>query len=199
MSLLQRPTAPSNVLGAFDLWELTTLYQEVHGSAYWYLDVDPVLGVPRNVWILPAQNVTPRREPDSPNVVDYYQYRTGGRDQRFAPEQVVHFRYPDPRDPYTSGLSPLRACFEQASTAGDYAAFTAMYVAAGTPDDGTRRLPLVPADIGFVPVSGVGYVAANGADAGADIVAERSIRNDEGCIATMATKMPMTTARPMRM
>ena len=28
---------------AFDLWELTTLYQEVHGSAYWGLDLDPVL------------------------------------------------------------------------------------------------------------------------------------------------------------
>jgi hypothetical protein len=123
LTLLQRPTAPSNVLGAFDLWELTTLYQEVQGSAYWYLDMDSVLGVPRSIWILPAQNVTPKREPDSPNLVDYYLYRTGGRDQRFAPEQVVHFRYPDPRDPYTSGMSPLRACFEQVATAGDYAAF----------------------------------------------------------------------------
>jgi HK97 family phage portal protein len=85
--------------------------------------MDSVLGVPRSIWILPAQNVTPKREPDSPNLVDYYLYRTGGRDQRFAPEQIVHFRYPDPRDPYTSGLSPLRACFEQVATAGDYAAF----------------------------------------------------------------------------
>src|SRR5690348_14416140 len=37
----------NSVHNAFDLWELTTLYQEVHGSAYWYLDRDPVLGVPR--------------------------------------------------------------------------------------------------------------------------------------------------------
>jgi HK97 family phage portal protein len=123
LSLLRQPTAPSNVLGAFDLWELTTLYQEVNGSAYWYLDLDPVLGVPRNVWLLPAQNVTPRREPDSPNAVDYYAYRTAGREQRFRPEEMIHFRYPDPRDPYTGGLSPLRACFEQVATASDYAAF----------------------------------------------------------------------------
>jgi HK97 family phage portal protein len=123
LALLQQPTAPTNVLNSFDLWELTTLYQEVHGSAYWYLDMDPILGIPRNIWVLPAQNVTPKRDPDSPNLVDYYLYRTGRTEQRFPPEQVIHFRYPDPRDPYTSGLSPLRACFEQASISSDYAAF----------------------------------------------------------------------------
>ena len=36
------------VHNAFDLWELTTLYQEVHGSAYWYLDLGP-LGVPQAI------------------------------------------------------------------------------------------------------------------------------------------------------
>lgn len=108
---------------AFDLWELTTLYQEVNGSAYWYLDVDSVLGVPRAVWILPSQNVSPRRAPDSKNVVDFYVYRNGRSEERFAPDRIIHFAYPDPRDPYTSGLSPLRACFEQAAITSDYAAF----------------------------------------------------------------------------
>jgi HK97 family phage portal protein len=107
---------------AFDLWELTTLYQEVHGSAYWCLVFDP-LGVPKEIWILPSQNVTPRREPNSPNIVDYYEYRTGARAQNFDPAQIIHFRYPDPRDPYNSGLSPLRAAFEDVSLISDYAAF----------------------------------------------------------------------------
>jgi Phage portal protein len=110
------------VMNAFDLWELTTLYQEVHGAAYWLLDFGP-LGTPRQIWILPSQNVTPRRAPDSPNLVDYYLYRTGSREQRFRPDQVVHFRYPDPRDPYTGGLSPLRACYEQAALTSEFAAF----------------------------------------------------------------------------
>src|SRR5436305_1253708 len=51
----------------YDLFELTTLYQEVLGSAYWYLSFN-VLGVPDEIWILPAQNVTPRREPNSPRL-----------------------------------------------------------------------------------------------------------------------------------
>jgi len=111
------------VHNAFDLWELTTLYQEVHGLAYWYLVFDSFLRVPREIWILPSQNVTPCRKPDSPRLVDYYEYRTGAKEQRFRPEEIIHFRYPDPRDPYTAGLSPLRACFEQVSLASDYTAY----------------------------------------------------------------------------
>ena len=110
------------VHNAFDLWELTTLYQEVQGAAYWYLDMGP-LGVPQAIWILPSQNVTPRRAPDSTKLVDYYSYRTGTSEERFRPDQIIHFRYPDPRDPYTSGLSPLRASYEQVRLTSQYAAF----------------------------------------------------------------------------
>jgi HK97 family phage portal protein len=66
---------------------------------------------------------TPRREPNSPNLVDYYEYRTGSTYARYRPEQVIHFRYPDPRNPYSAGLSPLRSCWEQAAMASDFAAF----------------------------------------------------------------------------
>jgi HK97 family phage portal protein len=107
---------------AFDLWELTQLSLEVHGSAYWLLDLDPILGQPRAIWILPTHLVTPRRTIGSPNLVDYYQY-AGQTIQDFPPERIIQFRYPDPRDPYSAGLSPLRACFEQVSLASDYTAF----------------------------------------------------------------------------
>ena len=106
---------------SFDLWELTQTYLEVHGRAFWYLSKGP-LGTPEEIWLLPSQNVTPKREPDSPRPIDFYQYRTGAREQRFAPDEVIFFRYPDPRDPYAGGLSPLRACFEQAALASEYAA-----------------------------------------------------------------------------
>jgi HK97 family phage portal protein len=111
------------VHSSFDLWELTTLYLEVHGRCFWYLDLDPVLGIPAAIWPLPAQNVTPMRQQDSPHLIDYYLYRTGTHEQRFAPSEIIFFRYPDPRDPYIGGLSPLRACFEQVALASDFAAF----------------------------------------------------------------------------
>jgi len=120
MALLAKVNPVHN---AFDLWELTTLYQEVHGSAYWYLAFDPLLGIPKEIWILPSQNVTPCRKPGSRNLVDYYEYRTGANEQRFRPDEIIHFRYPDPRDPYTAGLSPLRACYEQVSMTSAYSAY----------------------------------------------------------------------------
>jgi HK97 family phage portal protein len=120
LTLLQKVNPVHN---AFDLWELTTLYLEVQGSAYWYLALDPLLGIPTEIWPLPAQNVTPRRNPNSTSLIDYYEYRNGAAEQRFRPREIIHFRYPDPRNPYTGGLSPLRACFESISLASDYSAF----------------------------------------------------------------------------
>jgi HK97 family phage portal protein len=111
------------VHNSFDLWELTQLYLEVHGRAFWYLVFDPVLHIPREIWTLPAQNVTPRRRSDSPRLIDYYEYRTGAREQRFRPDEIIFFRFPDPRDPYLGGLSPLRACYEQIALLSDFAAF----------------------------------------------------------------------------
>ncbi len=109
------------VHNSFDLWELTELYLEVHGSSYWLLDLDPALDVPADIWILPSQNVTPRRRPGSTELVDFYEYR-GQSAVEFPARRIIHFRFPDPRDPYTSGLSPLRACFEQVALTSEYAA-----------------------------------------------------------------------------
>jgi HK97 family phage portal protein len=105
----------------FDLWELTQLYLEVHGRAFWYLHFHPVLKIPEEIWILPAQGVTPRRQADSGNPIDWYEYGSGSAGQRFSPEEILFFRFPDPRDPYLGGLSPLRACFEQVALASDFA------------------------------------------------------------------------------
>lgn len=107
---------------AHDLWELTTLYQEVHGSAYWHLTFDP-LGVPDGIWILPSQNVRPVRAPESPNLVDFYEVQTRTGAQQLPPAAVIHFRYPDPRDPYGAGLSPLRAAYEHATMASEFLAY----------------------------------------------------------------------------
>ncbi len=106
----------------FDLWEVTTFYQETVGSAYWYVEFG-LLGMPEHIWILPAQNVTPKRRPGSTNLVDYYEYRIGATTTEYQPHEIIHFRYPDPRDPYTSGLSPLRAAWEQVALTSEYLAF----------------------------------------------------------------------------
>ncbi len=120
--LLRLLQSVNPVHNSFDLWELTQFYLEVHGRAFWYLSMDETLGIPVEIWILPTQNVTPKRRPNSRNLVDYYEYRSGRIEQHFDPQEIVFFRYPDPRDPYLGGLSPLRACFEQVALVSDHAA-----------------------------------------------------------------------------
>jgi hypothetical protein len=107
---------------AHDLWELTTLYQEVHGSAYWYLSFG-TLGVPESIWVLPSQHVQAVRNDGSTELVDAYEVRTQMGVVRLPPSEVIHFRYPDPRDPYGPGLSPLRAAYEHVALASEFLAY----------------------------------------------------------------------------
>jgi len=124
---------PNSVHSGYDLLELTTLYLECRGLAYWLLDTD-ALGTPATLWPLPSHLVTPKRAPDSPRMVDYYEYHAGREPQRFSPDEIVTFRYPDPRDPYTGGLSPLRAAFDHISLDGTFLAFKqAVWDNAGMP------------------------------------------------------------------
>ena len=84
---------------------------------------------------MPTQNVTPRHVAGSPNIIDRYDYRTGAQRESYQPAAVIYFRYPDPRDPYLGGLSPLQACFEQVSLQGSYTATRqAIYDNKATPD-----------------------------------------------------------------
>ncbi|MGL4553967.1 MAG: phage portal protein [Gemmataceae bacterium] len=122
------------VHNAHDLLELTTLYQEITGRAYWLVDTD-ALGVPAALWPLPSQNVTPRRTAGSDQPVDWYEYRRpDGRILHYPASDVIAFRYPDPRDPYLGGLAPLAAAFESVTLGAEFAAYrTAVWSNKGMP------------------------------------------------------------------
>lgn len=113
---------PNPIHSSFDLWELTTFYQETIGANFWLLQFGS-FGQPIAIWPLPAQNMTPKRKIGSTAIVDYYEYRTGNERVTYSPREIVHFRYPDPKDPYNAGLSPLRAAWEQVALTSDYLAF----------------------------------------------------------------------------
>jgi HK97 family phage portal protein len=63
------------------------------------------------------------RAHDSANIVDGYRVRTARGEELLRPDQVIAFRYPDPASPYTAGLSPLRACFDQVRLASELTTF----------------------------------------------------------------------------
>jgi len=100
----------NHVLNAFNLSELSYLAQELGGNAYWYLPNGP-LGIPEAIWYLPPQMVRAKR--DRQKIISYYEYGSGASKMKFDPEEILHFRYPDPADPYVDGISPARALWAQ--------------------------------------------------------------------------------------
>lgn len=83
LTLLQQVNPAHN---AQDLWELTTFHQETIGSAYWLLDLDPLLGIPRAIWPLPAHKVRPVRRPGDAALVSCYELRNGQQFEHYPPE-----------------------------------------------------------------------------------------------------------------
>ena len=103
-----------------ELWELTTLHQETVGSAYWSLEFGGD-GLPRAIWTLPAHRVRAVRRDDG--ALEGYRVSGPKGETALPAAEVVHFRYPDPRDPYGPGLSPLRACLETVRASGQFRAY----------------------------------------------------------------------------
>lgn len=102
LDVLQRVNQFENRYGLF---ETTLLWQELTGNAYWYILKDG-MGVPVELWPMAPNRTTivPSRE----KFIEYYVFRNGMEKVRFETEEVIHFKYPNPRDPYY-GMSPLQA------------------------------------------------------------------------------------------
>jgi HK97 family phage portal protein len=96
-------------LDGFSLIELTDLYMEIIGSAYWYLPRNP-LGLIDSIWILEAQHVRPQR--GAGGRIASYRYGWGFHEKTFAAGDVIAFHMPNLASPCHDGLSPLRAAYE---------------------------------------------------------------------------------------
>lgn len=83
----------------------TDLYQELTGNAYWYVVRDN-FGLPVSIWSLPSQYM--HIIPDAKKYIGGYKWIRGGVEVAFAPEEIIHFKLPNPNDMYY-GMSPLQA------------------------------------------------------------------------------------------
>ncbi len=81
-------------LNGFNLTTLRILYQELTGNAYLH-PVIGQLGVPVELWPMPAQwvSVIPDREQF---IAGYVYGQTTAEEQTFEPDEVIHFKYPNP-------------------------------------------------------------------------------------------------------
>jgi HK97 family phage portal protein len=88
--------------------EGTVLWQEITGDAYWYMEIGP-LGVPVAIWPLMSQYVKVVRN-SAGELVGYLYGKTENDRIPLGREEVIHFRYPNPKNA-DYGLSPLEAAF----------------------------------------------------------------------------------------
>lgn len=103
-----------------ELFTLTDLHQELTGNSYWYVVPEKTTGLPAQIWPLPPHKmcVVPSKEKYVECYVysnlghrwlNAYQQGMAGEDWvRYEPEEIIHFKFPNPKDPYY-GASPLQA------------------------------------------------------------------------------------------
>ncbi|MBV8781023.1 MAG: phage portal protein [Phycisphaerae bacterium] len=117
LSLLHRPNAIDQDgvgMSGFSLFEITQAYQEIVGRCYWYVERNGLANTPSALWILSPHLVQQiRGMPGGPLIARYEVMTAGGARSSYLPSEIVPLRMPDLFDPYTGGMSPLRACFEQ--------------------------------------------------------------------------------------
>lgn len=99
-------------LNAFDLLEQTQMFLGLTGNAYWAVVREGLGGVPSAIWPLQPQYMDVL--PDRAKFVAGYKFgRDEGEKTFYAAEDVIHFKNPNPNDPYY-GSGDLAACVDQA-------------------------------------------------------------------------------------
>lgn len=113
LDLLDQP----NKLHSFEkLLEMTQVFVELCGSAFWYVAGPVVAGrkVPTELWLLPSHLITIETD-EQTGAITGYEFQDGDQAEVYAPDDVIHIKYTiDPLDPYTSfGRSPVRAVWQR--------------------------------------------------------------------------------------
>lgn len=79
--------------------ELTSLFLDLTGDAYWYIIRDG-LQVPKELWVIPSPYIQPVPGKDLRDFVKGYLYKRGGIELTLKIEDVVHLRHANPKNEF---------------------------------------------------------------------------------------------------
>lgn len=130
---------------SYKLREVTQLYQEITGKAYWFLEFDS-FGRPEQIWVLPSHLVCGFREPSSKKQIDVYRFQAVDGIKLLNPKDVIEFLLPSLNNPYTDGMSPLEAGWESSEVSNSLISHER-----GLLDNEARPDALLTSDDGFGP------------------------------------------------
>lgn len=96
------------LINRFDLWELTEIWLELTGNAYWYVWRDNI-GAPKEIWPIPPQymQVVASKE----TIIAGYFYQRGTMPVPFDYGEIIHFKFMSPRGSLY-GQGPLSAIID---------------------------------------------------------------------------------------
>ena len=99
LDMLKRPNP---FITTFELFEVTSIHLDTVGQSFWLIDKDA-----NQIWWLPPQNVS--IVPDPVKFIKGYKFTNGKHTKEYSPDEILHFRKPDPSDLYGS-VAPMDAC-----------------------------------------------------------------------------------------
>ncbi len=105
LDLLQNVNDQEN---SYEMKALTCTMLDLTGDGYWYVERDK-MGVPNKMFVLRSQWV--KIVPDKEKFIGEYIYgvnQFGQEAIHIPPENVIHFKYPNPTDPWY-GMGPVQA------------------------------------------------------------------------------------------
>jgi HK97 family phage portal protein len=97
----------------FDATVLRVLYGELTGNAYIHPVIDQRLGVPVQLWNMPSQFVEVVPGQQGEDFIKEYRYgatEEQKRENTYAPDEVIHFKRPNPADMYY-GIGKVEAAW----------------------------------------------------------------------------------------
>ena len=97
----------------FDATVLRVLFGELTGNAYLHPVIDPKLGIPTQLWTMPSQFVDIIPSDDGTQFIKAYRYgatEEQKRENTYAPDEVIHFKRPNPSDMYY-GIGKVEAAW----------------------------------------------------------------------------------------
>ena len=133
-------------MNQFDLLETLFMFLDLTGNEFWLMQKGRN-GIPTEIWPLFPQFM--KIVPSKQRFVERYEYQIGSSPtpEKFKPEEIVHFKNPNPIDAFW-GLGPLRAAIVAADLSIGYDAHEATLMKNGARPD----MALVyPVDAGSPP------------------------------------------------
>ncbi len=92
---------PNPYLTRFQFWYLTSIYLDLFGNSYWL--VNKIKGVPVSLWILKPENIKIIPSNNGKSLIEHYEYKEGTTIKKYSEQDIIHIKYPNPRDPYFYG------------------------------------------------------------------------------------------------